>query len=60
MTTEQKKIQLRTMIQLRVSTFVDHKFRQALNSVYVDEVDVEKVIDILLEAQEKIKELNKK
>lgn len=47
----------RTMVQLQINTFVNDKFTQALNNVYTVDANVEDIIEILLEAAEKIKKL---
>jgi hypothetical protein len=52
-----KAIQDRVMIQLRLNAFIRGKFRQALNSIYVGSSDVSEVIEILMEAEQKIRNL---
>ena len=52
-----KDIQNRIMVQLRVNAFVKGRFRQALDSIYVGSANVNKVLEILLEAERKIRKV---
>jgi hypothetical protein len=53
-------IDSKTMIQLRIQTFVDGKFRQAINNVYIPSERKQDAIKILLDTAQKLKQLRKK
>ncbi len=59
LTKAQAKIQDRVMVQIRVNCF-NHKYKQALNNIYIEKENLNDTVEILLDAQKKIKNLKGK
>jgi len=58
--TEYYGIDKQAMVQLRIQTFVDGKFRQAVNNIFIPSHRKKEAIKILLDAAYKLKKLREK